>query len=116
MEKRRGFAEQAKHKYGPQFTWLTGFTVLILVLILAGCNGFINAETASSMPTPIPPSRADLQIPGLVPLVPDYTISPVMPDDPELVDIGADVYYQICLACHGDWGQGLTDEWRATWG
>ena len=21
-------------------------------------------------------------------------------------------YYLICLACHGNWGQGLTDDWR----
>jgi mono/diheme cytochrome c family protein len=66
--------------------------------------------------TPTPPARVDLQIPGLVVLVEDFNIPPVIPDDPGLVDIGENVYYQICLACHGDWGQGLTDGWRATWG
>ncbi|MFQ5611215.1 MAG: c-type cytochrome [Anaerolineae bacterium] len=28
---------------------------------------------------------------------------------------GAQLYQQWCSTCHGDRGQGLTDEWRATW-
>jgi mono/diheme cytochrome c family protein len=28
---------------------------------------------------------------------------------------GAQVYRQWCSTCHGDRGQGLTEEWRATW-
>lgn len=39
-----------------------------------------------------------------------------MPPNPSQADLGAEVYFQICLACHGDWGQGLTEEWRHTWG
>jgi hypothetical protein len=31
---------------------------------------------------------------------------------PTQVSLGAQDYYQICMACHGDKGQGLTDEWR----
>jgi cytochrome c len=36
--------------------------------------------------------------------------------DPTQVDRGALVYWGICMACHGDIGQGLTDEWRAVYG
>lgn len=32
---------------------------------------------------------------------------------PNQADDGHQVYYQVCMACHGDRGQGLTDEWRA---
>ena len=39
-----------------------------------------------------------------------------MPPNPSQADRGAQVYYQVCMACHGDKGQGLTDEWRAEWG
>ncbi len=35
-----------------------------------------------------------------------------MPDDPLLADKGSLSYWLICLACHGDKGQGLTDEFR----
>ncbi|MEM7345446.1 MAG: c-type cytochrome [Chloroflexota bacterium] len=28
---------------------------------------------------------------------------------------GADLYQQWCSSCHGDRGQGLTEEWQATW-
>jgi hypothetical protein len=31
-------------------------------------------------------------------------------------DKGSVVYWAICMACHGDRGQGLTAEWRAVWG
>ena len=31
---------------------------------------------------------------------------------PAQADEGAQVYYLVCMACHGDQGQGLTEEWR----
>ena len=39
-----------------------------------------------------------------------------MPENPTQADLGAHVYYLNCMTCHGDRGQGLTDEWRAAWG
>jgi len=30
-------------------------------------------------------------------------------------DVGAKIYGDWCITCHGDRGQGLTDAWRATW-
>jgi len=46
---------------------------------------------------------------------PDPLATPVMPANPSLVDHGREVYYYHCMPCHGDRGQGLTDEWRAVW-
>jgi cytochrome b-561 len=37
---------------------------------------------------------------------------PQMPAVLSQVDEGQLIYWGICLACHGDRGQGLTDEWR----
>jgi hypothetical protein len=31
---------------------------------------------------------------------------------PTQISEGANTYYLVCMACHGDRGQGLTDEWR----
>jgi hypothetical protein len=40
---------------------------------------------------------------------------PEMPDNPTQVDVGRISYFYNCMPCHGDHGQGLTDEWRLTW-
>ncbi len=45
----------------------------------------------------------------------DRLAAPVMPAEPSQADLGATVYYQYCMPCHGDRGQGLTDEFRAIW-
>jgi hypothetical protein len=48
--------------------------------------------------------------------IPDRLAAPVLPDDPTQADLGAQVYYLVCMACHGDAGQGLTPEWLEEWG
>ncbi|MCX6082420.1 MAG: cytochrome b N-terminal domain-containing protein [Chloroflexi bacterium] len=37
---------------------------------------------------------------------------PFLPANPTMAEQGAIPYWSICLSCHGDKGQGLTDEWR----
>jgi len=34
---------------------------------------------------------------------------------PEQADNGAQTYWGMCMPCHGDHGQGLTEEWRASY-
>lgn len=102
--------------HGFRGTYLAGILALVVSVILTGCDVFVDAESSLDQPASKPPARADLQIPGLVELIDENLTQPVMPPNPGLVDVGAETYFQICLACHGDWGQGLTDEWRATWG
>ncbi len=62
--------------------------------------------------------------PSLSSLVPAFGATPTpeswlrlkeMPDTATQVDYGAEIYRVVCRDCHGDRGQGLTDEWRATW-
>jgi hypothetical protein len=88
----------------------------LLALFLASCETGLLREQTQSRATATPPDRADLQIPGLVELAPDDLPTPFVPEDPTQAEAGAEHFYQICLACHGDWGQGLTEEWRAEWG
>ena len=38
---------------------------------------------------------------------------PVTPENLLITDSGAVIYWSHCMACHGDKGQGLTDEWRS---
>ncbi len=47
--------------------------------------------------------------------IPDRLAAPFMPEHPTQADLGANTYYLYCMACHGDRGQGLTDEWRSAW-
>jgi hypothetical protein len=68
----------------------------LAVLALAGC-----ARRPS-----MPPSMPDI----------NRTIGPELPANPSQADYGAGDYWRICMACHGNKGQGLTDEWRAQWG
>ena len=43
---------------------------------------------------------------------PDRLAKPTLPVSPSQADYGAQVYWLSCLPCHGDRGQGLTDEFR----
>lgn len=45
----------------------------------------------------------------------DRLAAPVLPENPSQVDIGRSLYYYNCMPCHGDYGQGLTDEFRGIW-
>lgn len=51
---------------------------------------------------------------GMVP-TPDRLQRPTLPANPNQADLGSQVYYYVCMACHGDQGQGLSEEWIAAW-
>lgn len=38
-----------------------------------------------------------------------------LPPNATQLEYGTEVYRLVCRACHGDKGQGLTDDWRAQW-
>ena len=46
---------------------------------------------------------------------PDRLAEPTLPAAAGQADLGAQVYWLWCLPCHGDRGQGLTDEFRKTY-
>ena len=43
----------------------------------------------------------------------DRLAAPSMSDPPTQAELGHYVYYMSCMVCHGDRGQGLTEEWRS---
>jgi cytochrome c len=46
---------------------------------------------------------------------PDRLAQPTLPVNPSQADKGAQVYWLVCLPCHGDRGQGLTEEFKQTY-
>jgi mono/diheme cytochrome c family protein len=46
---------------------------------------------------------------------PDRLAEPTLPAAASQADHGAQVYWLSCMPCHGDQGQGLTDEFRKTY-
>ena len=73
-----------------------GIALLFAGLFFVGGNAQSPAQT-----TPVPTL--------------DRLAEPTLPPEPTQADRGAQVYWLSCLPCHGDKGQGLTDEFRATY-
>lgn len=61
------------------------------------------------------PGLAQDDEPADMPMSNDRLVAPPMPANPTQADEGAHVYWLSCMACHGDVGQGLTEEWRMAW-
>lgn len=45
----------------------------------------------------------------------DPLAEPPLPENPTEFELGRNLYWHWCMPCHGDRGQGLTDEFRAIW-
>ena len=71
-----------------------------IALLIAGLF-FDNSAPVSALQVPTPTV--------------DRLAEPTMPASPTQADLGARVYWLSCLPCHGDKGQGLTDEFRAAY-
>jgi len=74
---------------------------LLLVSLLAILRSY--SEVVYAQDAPIPTSTYD-------PLV-----EPPLPENPSDYELGRNWYWHHCMPCHGDVGQGLTDEFRAIW-
>jgi hypothetical protein len=89
-----------------RFLFRTGAIAFGIALLTAGL--FFEGGTASSavvqQPTPIS---------TLSPF--ERLAEPTLPPEPSQADHGAQDYWLYCLPCHGDRGQGLTDEFRETY-
>ena len=91
-----------------------------MALILAGAMWLtLSSSTAAQIERggpdaqPTAASEATVELaPGATPTIDRLAAPPTVPS-PNQADIGAQVYWHNCQPCHGDVGQGLTDEWRA---
>lgn len=86
---------------------LTLLTILFAaVVVLAGWAAApAGAQAGDPQSTPTAPAMPPM--PPVDRLAPPPTVYP-----PTQAGDGAQVYYQVCMTCHGDVGQGLTEEWR----
>ena len=87
-----------------------GFSFLVLLAglfflpnLLKSDPGFVQDPKSNWKPQP-----------AITPTV-DRLAIPVLPEHPTQVELGSSLYYYHCMPCHGDRGQGLTDEWREVW-
>jgi mono/diheme cytochrome c family protein len=75
-----------------------------VVLALAGILSVVSVGHGQATPIPLPDNAPVPTIDRLAP--PPTVVSPTQADE------GAQLYWLHCQPCHGDQGQGLTDEWR----
>jgi hypothetical protein len=82
---------------------------IILVLMLG-----VTSRLSTNALTPLQQITAT-STPAMPPVLPNSWIIIDLPPDASQLEYGAEVYRLVCKACHGDKGQGLTDDWRAQW-
>ncbi|MBT3669533.1 MAG: hypothetical protein HON98_11345 [Chloroflexi bacterium] len=82
----------------------------ILLLALAACQTIAPPEYIP--PDDLTPEKIEYYEQGMIELYPDDLPLLYLSENPTQYELGDYNYYQICVACHGNWGQGLTDEWR----
>jgi len=76
---------------------------LFWTLLVWPANAAASADTQAAPPQPGSEATSD------------RLAEPVPSNSPTQVERGRSVYYYHCMPCHGDRGQGLTDEFRAVW-
>jgi mono/diheme cytochrome c family protein len=74
-----------------------------LFILLTACNSI--------------PARTDSIQPIVQTITPttDRLAEPALPQNPTQYEQGRHLYWLNCMPCHGDKGQGLTDEFRGLW-
>jgi hypothetical protein len=93
----------------------------ILLIVLGGLL------LAGTMLPPVAPATQPKVVPTATPagtLVPDLILTltynrlekPQVSTPPTQAELGAVYYWLVCIPCHGDKGQGLTEEWREVFG
>ncbi|MBI3958568.1 MAG: hypothetical protein HY328_07150 [Chloroflexi bacterium] len=75
----------------------------ILLLWVVGVAMFLAPTSAAQSGDDASRSMSDIR---------DRLSPPPVSDPPTLVELGHTEYYLYCMVCHGDRGQGLTEEWR----
>ena len=84
-------------------------SAVILLVFFAFAASIVStgaaAQTINSTPSPIAPTFDPTR------LAQPPTVMP-----PAQADNGVQAYWSMCKSCHGDSGQGLTDEWRESYG
>ena len=93
-------------------------TLVSAVVILACLFTPAQRVTSQQVATPtVTHTPKTTPFPDLVlTLTLDRLAKPKSSMPPTQADKGAEYYWLVCIPCHGDHGQGLTDEWRVVFG
>jgi hypothetical protein len=91
------------HKLITKHGGWNGLAPGVLLMILAACS-----------PSPSRPGTDMVMTPSPIPN-PDRLAEPPLPENPTQYEQGRHLYWLNCMPCHGDRGQGLTDEFRSQW-
>jgi len=83
----------------------------ITVIVMMGVSSWSAPHTVAPMQQAAPTATSIMSSPRSS----DGWIILDLPPDASQLEVGAEIYRLVCKACHGDKGQGLTDEWRSTW-
>jgi quinol-cytochrome oxidoreductase complex cytochrome b subunit len=90
---------------------IAAFMVVIFLVIAAGWFSPAHAGALGPEDPPDPTEPAGQDVTSTQ-LLPPELAKPILPADPTGADLGSITWWGVCMACHGDKGQGLTDEWR----
>jgi hypothetical protein len=85
--------------------------VLLLFLLLTGMS-LVGAGQIEETPEPISAEKTATIAAEATPTI-DRLAAPPTVYPPTQADEGAQLFWLYCQPCHGDQGQGLTDEWRS---
>ncbi len=85
-----------------------GILLVTLLLIVLAAN---SSALAFGPEDPEEPTWPEITP---TPLLSPRQLQPILPENPTMADLGHQKWWSVCMACHGDAGQGLTDEWRET--
>jgi len=92
------------------------FAAFLVVIGITNTPFFYESGDDAPVVTQLPPATAVTQLPSVTATPKtSWLILPTLPASATQADAGAEIYRLVCRDCHGDKGQGLTDEWRATW-
>src|SRR5688572_23546779 len=84
--------------------------VILALLVFFSGGWLLFSQPSAAQETTATP--APVLTPAVTPTI-DRLAAPPTVENPNQADEGAQLYWLHCLPCHGDQGQGLTDEWRA---
>jgi len=87
---------------------------LMIAFIIVALMLGVTSRLFANAPIPLLQTTAT-STPAMPPVLPDSWIIIDLPPDASQLEYGTEVYRLVCKACHGDKGQGLTDDWRAQW-
>jgi len=89
---------------------LWGVLAVTAVLVAAAANALSPSPTRAQNAQPTPKPTAIHTGTGMSPT--ERLAKPALSDPPTQIELGHVEYWMSCMVCHGDRGQGLTEEWR----